>query len=280
MRFLSTHAQHIGTRSSQQDSFGFGSMDRAFMEHAGLLAIVCDGMGGMEHGDAASRIAVEAFLSAYQETTEAQDIPTALLRSARHANAQVVAFSLGLNLEGGVGTTLVAVAIQPTGFYYISIGDSGIFRCSEGSIEEVNHPHVFANYLAQAVESGKMSAQEAQNHPDREALTSFVGMGDLAEIDQNREPQALQAGESMLLASDGMFKTLTAGEIEVCLTGYPPDWPQILVDRVLSHRRVYQDNVTVISVTLDDESNPLIQSARTAPVVPSGPPPLPPPLPS
>ena len=53
MRFLAANAQHIGARHSQQDSFGFADPDdQEFIAHAGFLAIVCDGMGGMEYGDA------------------------------------------------------------------------------------------------------------------------------------------------------------------------------------------------------------------------------------
>ena len=207
MRFLLAEAQHIGTRSSQQDSFGFGTAEAGFVEHGGRLAILCDGMGGMEFGDAASRIAVDGFLSAYGEKLLDESIPSALERSARHANALVVALALGLNVPGAVGTTLVAAAVLPQGFYFISIGDSGVFRCTPGHVEEVNHPHVFANYLAEAVEAGRMSAEEASSHPERESLTSFVGAAELVEIDQNREAIAIGAGESLVLASDGMFKT-------------------------------------------------------------------------
>ena len=87
------------------------------MHHAGSLAIVCDGMGGMEHGDAASRIAVSAFISAYEEKASAESIPEALVRSARYANQQVVGLATALNLLGGVGTTLVAAAVTPGGFH-------------------------------------------------------------------------------------------------------------------------------------------------------------------
>src|SRR5579871_1082496 len=108
MRFLPGNAQHIGSRHSQQDSFGFGDPDdQAFLEHAGFLAIVCDGMGGMEYGDAASRTAVRAFLDAYRRKTPGETIPDALERSVHEANQQVVALASSLGLVEGVGTTLV-----------------------------------------------------------------------------------------------------------------------------------------------------------------------------
>src|SRR5690242_21476088 len=91
MRYLPGNAQHIGARQSQQDSFGFGDPDdQAFIAHGGFLAIVCDGMGGMEHGDAASRTAVKAFLEAYARKTPQESIPAALERSVHEANESVV----------------------------------------------------------------------------------------------------------------------------------------------------------------------------------------------
>src|SRR5271155_3011497 len=91
MSFLPGNAQHIGARSSQQDSFGFGDPeDKAFLAHGGFVAVVCDGMGGMEHGDAASRTAVRTFLEAYRRKSPEESVPEALERSAREANECVV----------------------------------------------------------------------------------------------------------------------------------------------------------------------------------------------
>ena len=115
MRYLPGNAQHIGARHSQQDSFGFlDPEDRAFISHGGFLAVVCDGMGGMEHGDAASRTAVKAFLEAYQRKTPDEPIPTALERAVRDANQQVVALANNLGMSEGIGTTLVATALTGT----------------------------------------------------------------------------------------------------------------------------------------------------------------------
>jgi len=130
MRFVPGNAQHIGARHSQQDSFGFADPDaHEFISHGGFLAVVCDGMGGMEYGDAASRTAVRAFLDAYRRKTSEEPIPEALERSVRDANSHVVALAHSLGLVEGIGTTLVAAALHDHSLYYISVGDSGVFLC-------------------------------------------------------------------------------------------------------------------------------------------------------
>jgi PPM family protein phosphatase len=281
VRFLPGNAQHIGARRSQQDSFGFADPeDRDFIAHGGFLAIVCDGMGGMEYGDAASRTAVRAFLDGYQRKTPAESIPQALERSAREANAQVVATAQSLGLAGGIGTTLVAAALHDQSLYYISVGDSGVFLWSNGQLRTLNRPHIFANLLDAAVARGSLTREDAANHPERESLTSFIGTENLEEIDRNIEPYAMAPGDTVLLASDGMFKTLNLQEITESLEGAPQSWPESLVARTIAKQREYQDNVTVVSVTLAGEAQALPQTAVLhSPAPPLHAPAAPPPAP-
>jgi PPM family protein phosphatase len=259
MRFLPGNAQHIGARTSQQDSFGFADPDDIeFISHGGFLAVVCDGMGGMEHGDAASRAAIRAFLDAYSRKTPLESIPMALERSVRSANEQVLNLARTLGMVEGIGTTLVAAALIDDAMFYVSVGDSGLFHVSGGEVRTVNHPHVFANHLDLAVARGQISQETALAHPERESLTSYVGAETLDEIDRNIEPYPIQDGDTILLASDGMFKTLNPEEMASCLRGNPPTWPEILVEQTLAKRREYQDNVTVLSVTAESESRAAI----------------------
>jgi serine/threonine protein phosphatase PrpC len=263
MSFLPGNAQHIGARSSQQDSFGFGDPDDdAFLAHGGFVAVVCDGMGGMEHGDIASRLAVRAFLEAYQRKLPSESIPEALERSVREANDRVVDMAHDLGAAESVGTTLVAAVLVDSGgankaMYFISVGDSGLFHVSEGQMQTVNRPHIFANILDTAVTRGTMSREQALLHPERESLTSFIGVGVLEEIDRNLDPWPIADGDSILLASDGLFKTLTTAEMLESLNGHPQRWPDALVARTLERQYEYQDNVTVLSVTVKDKPDTL-----------------------
>jgi serine/threonine protein phosphatase PrpC len=252
MRYLPAHAQHIGARHYQQDSIGLADPeDHAFLAHGGFLAVLCDGMGGMEHGDVASQTAVRAILDAYAQKIPTESIPAALERAAREANEHVIAAALDLGLKEGVGTTLVAAVLHDGFLYFVSVGDSALYHVRDGDIHMVNRPHVFANLLDQAADRGQISRSEAAQHPERESLTSFIGIHDLHEIDHNTEPWPVAAGETILLASDGLFKTLDPVEILECLSGHPQAWPKALVSRTLDRQSPGQDNVSVVSVTLD-----------------------------
>jgi serine/threonine protein phosphatase PrpC len=271
MRYLSAHAQHIGARHYQQDSIGLADpQDHAFLAHGGFLAVLCDGMGGMEHGDVASQTAVRAIRDAYAQKLPTESIPSALERAARKANEQVIAAALSLGLKEGVGTTLVAAVLHDVSLYFVSVGDSAIYHVSGGDIHMVNRPHIFANLLDQAAERGQISRSEAARHPERESLTSFIGIHDLHEIDLNTEPLPVAAGETILLASDGLFKTLEQAEILECLTGHPQSWPQALVFRTLARRHPSQDNVSVVSVALDSGSLAELAPAQSPIILAAG----------
>jgi protein phosphatase len=251
MRFLHASAQHIGARRSQEDSFGFsGADDPSFLAHAGFLAVLCDGMGGMEHGGEASSNAVTAFLKAYGTKQADESIPAALQRSVRDTNAQVVELARKLGATEGIGTTLIATVLHKGLLYYISVGDSGLFHLSRGILRLINHPHVFAAFLDKAVERGVMTEQAALEHPERDALTSFIGADPLEEVDSSADPLRLSSGDTILLASDGLFNTLSAMEIRKAMEGDPRKWPELLVARALDKQNEFQDNVTVLTLTL------------------------------
>ena len=113
MRYLPAHAQHIGARHYQQDSIGLADPeDHAFLAHGGFLAVLCDGMGGMEHGDVASQTAVRAILERTPENFLPRASQPHLNAATRAANEQVIAAALVLGLKEGVGTTLVAAVLH------------------------------------------------------------------------------------------------------------------------------------------------------------------------
>src|SRR4051812_32626662 len=218
MRFLHASAQHIGARRSQEDSFLFSSIeDKGFLSHAGFLAVLCDGMGGMAHGGEASRAAAAAFLAAYQTKKAQESIPDALQRSVRETNTIVVELSRQLRAPEGIGTTLIGAVLHKSFLHFVSVGDSGLFHLDRGTLRLINHPHVFGTFLDQAVARGDMTEQAAQEHPERDALTSFIGAEPLEEVDFNRDPIRVSAGDTILLASDGLFNTLSAKEIRKAL---------------------------------------------------------------
>lgn len=139
------NAQHIGARSSQQDAFGFSNPNETeFVAHGGLLAVLADGMGGLSHGDLASRAALAAFLAAYRQKTPQESVSAALVRSLAAANSAVCDLAARHNASGDLGTTLVAAVLHEQGLEWISVGDSALFLFHSGTFTalKIGRAHV------------------------------------------------------------------------------------------------------------------------------------------
>jgi serine/threonine protein phosphatase PrpC len=180
-------------------------------------------------------------------------VTAALDRALRAANGAVFSLAVGLGAPGDVGTTLIAVALQPDGLHWISVGDSAIYLFRGGELTLVTTSHIYGRTLDARVTRGEISAEQARSDPQREALTSYVGASELGEVDRNVRPLPIQPGDSILLASDGLFKTILDGEIAATLAAEGDRAPQILVRKTLACKREHQDNVTVCLVRVEDD---------------------------
>ncbi len=257
MDFLPGNAQHIGAREVQQDRFGFSDLrDEAFRRHGGLLAVVADGIGGLEQGEAASQAAVQTFLDAYGRKAPEETIPDALQRALREANQAVYEMGCGTGAPGDIGTTLVAAVGHEDKLFWISVGDSHILLAREAQLTLLNQEHVYGRALRERVDAGEIGEEEAGRHPDRGSLTSYLGMAELAEVDRTVRPLPLKEGDRILLASDGLSKTLEPKEILGMLEGAAQEVAAKLVAAALGKKRPHQDNITVIVLNAVPKASP------------------------
>jgi serine/threonine protein phosphatase PrpC len=236
----------IGSRSAQQDSFGISDVEnsKSLMEK-GLLAIVADGMGGLEDGDKMSQLVVVTMLSAFDEFSGNKRPPELLLDLLDRAN-DAVNRELGSERRGQSGSTLVAVLVKEDKLYFISVGDSHIYLYREGRIRQINHDHNYAAELDEMAKNGEISYEDAALNPKRAALTSFLGMGDLELVDQNDTPIIVKKGDRILLMSDGVYGTV--GDENLC---HAMDAPlkrsgQMINEMIKAENKQNQDNYTCI----------------------------------
>ena len=243
------NAQDIGKRPYQEDAFGFSNWeDDDFLRHSGLLAVVADGMGGLEQGTASSNAALRTFIGEYEGKTPDESIPETLLRALHAANQAVLGVARQAGVEGNAGTTLIAVVVHEAALYWISVGDSRIALARDGQFAQLAEDHIYARHLAREVAQGTISREEAESHPEREALTSYVGMQDLEEIERNAKAFPLQPGDYVLLCSDGVYKNMTDEEIANLLRDDPQTAGENLVQAVLAKQDRHQDNLTAVTL--------------------------------
>ena len=251
MEITPGNAQHIGSRKEQQDAFGISSLeDLGFRSHGGVLAVVADGMGGLAEGARASGLAVKTFLTAYARKTEEEKIEEALERALLETNEAVYTLARELQQEDNCGTTLVAAVVHESGLYWIYTGDSRIYLTDGKALQRLTEDQTYGRKLDIAAQLGLIEPETAAGHPEREALTSYIGAEKIEEIGRGFLPGPLPEKVSVLLCTDGLFKFLPEEKI---LHSYVPDpskWVNNLVNAVIEERAPGQDNVTAVCLRL------------------------------
>ncbi len=254
-------AQHIGERVEQQDSFGFSVSGPDPEGERSLLAVVCDGMGGMPMGRESSRLAVTAFIGACEVGKHAEPAGAALTRAAFAANDAVLEMAGKAGFFGRAGTTLAAVVIEKGSLYWISVGDSRVCLFRNGRLEALSRDHNVAARLERLVEKGKLSPEGAMSYRRPDALTSFIGIAILKEYDLSEKPVSLQDGDIVLLCTDGLYNSMTNEETEDILLSAPRNAVQgyiagKIVGDVCKKKLPFQDNITILVMRIKATDKP------------------------
>lgn len=247
------NAQHIGSRTEQQDAFGFSDVsDEEFSSKYGVLALLADGMGGLVGGKEASHLAVQAFLAHYLYSTSSTFIPERLVSSLKAANEAVLQFAREHEAAGNIGTTFIAAVVFNQQLYWLSVGDSRIYLKQGESFIQLTTDHNYGMELDEKAANGEITLEEAANDPQRESLTSFLGLESLERIDVTIDPVPLSKGDCIILCSDGLYGSLTNHEIvEICSSFSTQEAAEKLVELGVSKNKPNQDNATVALLTIE-----------------------------
>lgn len=245
VRIGKVHA--IGKRENQQDSFAYSDVaNQEIVEEKGMLLLVADGMGGMSNGaEVSATVAIESLR--YFDTHElTPDIPEYLENMAQYVNDQVNEF-LGSDGIGRSGSTLVAMHIRDHEVHWISIGDSCIYLYRNKELMRLNVLHNYGTQLNEMLLNGEMTLEEVMAEPNKQALTSYIGAGSIALIDQNYEPLILNPGDRIMLMSDGIE---TVSEEELCgILRYDVEEAALKLRYLIEQKnKKNQDNFTAIII--------------------------------
>ena len=205
------------------------------------ILAVADGMGGAPAGDVASAQAVETFQRRAFDLL-AQDLAAverALRTAMREANAEVLAQARRHAGLHGMGTTLVAVCVREANAWVINVGDSRAYHCRGGDATAITRDH---SYVEEQVRAGRMTPEEAARSPHRHVLTQALGSEDPIRPDLFG-PLPLEAGEALLLCSDGLHGVLSDTEIAAHAAGMPSEAVARLI--AAANDRGGPDNITV-----------------------------------
>lgn len=240
---------NVGKRKSQQDSFGISDFDEDTVQQKGILAVVADGMGGLSGGERASMATVISALN-YFDTNEMENIPVKLREMIENANEQVKEV-VGIT-KGQSGSTIVCVHIMDHQMFFASVGDSRILLIRDGEIFQLNKEHNYEADLLEMVQDGRMTMEEALQDPQKDALTSYIGIDYLERIDQNLTEIELFEGDRILLITDGVYNTLSDAEILSSME-YSAGRAMMHIEmQIEAKNRPNQDNYTAVLIEIKE----------------------------
>ena len=240
--------QELGTRNNQEDCLlCLGDTEG----NKGFLGIVADGMGGMEYGEVAARMVADCGAMAYEDMEQEEKGDRILRDIALSANEAVNTFAEEKNVDG-VGSTMVGVYIKDGRMDYISVGDSRIYMIRDGELKLLTHEHTYDVKLKRLVSAGVISDEDYEAATGKSALTSYIGIEELKEIDSTDELVELKEGDSIILMSDGVFNTLDEEQIMEYGAERPDIAAELIRSGVLAEERETQDNHTAIVIRVEE----------------------------
>lgn len=207
------------------------------------LFVVADGMGGHKAGDVASEVAVNTMAALAPRKADV-DLLGRAMEAANHA----VITEAGKAGREGMGTTMTACVVQGEKLAIAHVGDSRAYLLHAGKLQQVTRDH---SLVADLVEQGRLTPEEARVHPKRSVITRALGS------DPHMQPDLYEitasAGDRLLLCSDGLHGMVDDGVIQAGLARIrdPQRCAAALVNEAIAAGGA--DNITVIVVDISGD---------------------------
>jgi PPM family protein phosphatase len=206
---------------------------------------VADGMGGAQAGEVASHTVVEVLERGLPENGVALEDRLATL--VRVANQRVHELSQADEARAGMGTTLTLAYVDEEDVAFAHVGDSRAYRLRGEEFQRLTQDHSLVEEL---VRQGKLTPEEADEHPQRSIITRALGPEMDVEVDTATWPA--QHGDVFLLCSDGLTSMVSEARVGEILRAHRDlvDAGRRLIDA--ANAAGGRDNITVVLFRLEE----------------------------
>lgn len=184
--------------------------------------MVADGMGGHAGGDVASAIVVEELAMLADTRYDAETAPLAVVRALEASHRRIAEHGAGGVGRAAPGTTVAGVVLVDGGepaWLVVNLGDSRVYRMSDGALAQVSRDHSLVQDL---LDSGEITEDEVADHPERHVITRALGGPGFNEPDLFWLP--VVEGDRLLICTDGVNGLIDDAAIQRILAAEPdPD---------------------------------------------------------
>lgn len=211
MTLETAYAAHRGGRDEQQDRVAVFSAP----EGDARLLVVADGMGGHAGGGLAAQAVADTAKAAWEAYDMRSGDPKALLQDIVKA-AHAAVNRIGEEKRLSPRSTCVVLYVDGTRAVWMHVGDSRLYRFRDGRLIERTHDHSVVQML---LDMGKISEDEMGTHPDQNRLIQSLGGESEPEAELGED--AVAAGDSFVLCSDGLWEMVSPEEMAAGIAGEP-----------------------------------------------------------
>lgn len=234
------------------------------------LFVVADGMGGAQAGEVASSVAVDTFRAGLEDGADPE---RSLVAQVEQANSRINELSHSNAEHAGMGTTITAVYVGEQDVAIAHVGDSRAYCLRDDELLRLTDDHSLVDEL---IRQGKLTPEEAEEHPQRSVITRALGPEASVEVDIRSFHG--RTGDVYLLCSDGLTTMVGEAELLRLLASRErlADAGEALI--AAANGAGGKDNITVVLLRLEEvfseaerpgDSHTTITAAATAPLPPS-----------
>ncbi len=211
---------------------------------------VADGVGGAQAGDVASQMAMEILGEGFINLEEGGDAEDRMKIAIEQANGAIFQMSQDLPSLSTMATTVVGLHIRGNVATIGHVGDSRLYRIDpEGHIYRETHDH---SVVEEEVRAGRLTAEQAANHPSRNVISRALGADETVEIDM--KTIMFEPGTTFLLCSDGVTRHISDSELEQLLFTEGDTFAICQYIKDICYERGAEDNLTAVVVKIAEST--------------------------
>ena len=246
-------------REQNEDRWRLPSSEDLHLEERGYLFAVADGMGGYGGGELASSTTLDTLYAQFYGA-QAVELPEAI----QAANMAVRRLAMQADHDARMGTTLVAAWFFGEQLLVAHVGDSRAYIVSHGTIQPITQDH---SVVQEQVRAGLLTPAQAAAQQGKNVITRAIGNQSPVEVDYT-PVTGLQAGDTVMLCSDGLTNFVADHEIAHITTAYPLAMAAAALVN-LANQRGGSDNITVLIMRLQQALLDQPQPAETSALAPT-----------
>ncbi|HKK20317.1 MAG TPA: Stp1/IreP family PP2C-type Ser/Thr phosphatase [candidate division Zixibacteria bacterium] len=234
-----------------------GNEDTLLVDQDHSVFAVCDGMGGAQAGEVASMMAADIVHTSFTEFAGElsedgalkldRHLPTSgdvLVKAVRLANRAIYNKANSSSTLHGMGTTVVALALEKNMMSVVHVGDSRAYRIEDRGLVPLTRDHSWVNEIQQ---SQNLTAEEAASVVGKNVITRALGVRSNVEVDYRL--MQINPGDKFLICSDGLCGYADDDEIFMAIRRVRDDLDKVVDNLIqLANDRGGADNVTVVAL--------------------------------